>query len=156
MPPTSSGLGHLSFKEAVRIRLPLGTHYLQLLEKIEDIGNFDWGVTLLAHLNCSIKKYKEHHIHSLTGNGFVLKVIGAMRSPSPPASSSSPKISQVGAERTTTACGSIFSSFIGAADGLIFTPLLSAPDVNDSLVLAIEQAPPVVDDVLVKRGKMNP
>ena len=36
------------------------THYLQLLEKIEDIGKYAWGDALLGHLKCSIKRYKRH------------------------------------------------------------------------------------------------
>ena len=50
------------------------TYYLQLLEKIEDIGKYAWGDALLRHLECSIKRYKKHHIHSLTENSLVLQV----------------------------------------------------------------------------------
>ncbi|KAJ6989541.1 hypothetical protein NC653_022190 [Populus alba x Populus x berolinensis] len=51
---------------------------------------------------------------------------------------SPPLVSQVRVEGTTTACGSIFSSFIGVADGPIFTPLPSTPPVvDDSLGMTL-------------------
>ena len=50
------------------------THYLQLLEKIEDIGKYAWGDALLRHLECSIKKYKERLIRFLTGNNLVVHI----------------------------------------------------------------------------------
>ncbi|KAJ6314125.1 hypothetical protein OIU78_017728 [Salix suchowensis] len=55
------------------------THYLQLLEKIEDIGKYAWGAALLAHLKCGVKKYKESNICSLTGNSLVLQLFAFMR-----------------------------------------------------------------------------